>query len=126
MASPAAGQLPIQSTKGRTILLWVLQILAAAAFLAAGASKLAGAAPMVASFEKIGLGQWFRYVTGLMEVAGAIGLVIPGYSFYGASLLATIMAGAIIAHLAVLGGSPVAAIVLLLVTGTIAYLRKPR
>jgi len=109
-----------------TIALWALQILAALAFLAAGGFKLAGAPPMVAEFAKLGFGQWFRYLTGLLEVVGAIALLVPGYAFYGASLLATVMVGAVIAHLAILGGSPVAAIVLLLLTGTIAYLRKPR
>jgi len=126
MASAAAGKIPAQPGKGLTILLWILQILGALAFLAAGGFKLAGAPPMVAEFGKLGFGQWFRYVTGLLEVAGAIALLVPGYAFYGGSLLATVMAGAVIAHLAVLGGSPVAAIVLLLLTGAIAFLRRPR
>ncbi len=126
MASAAAGKIPAQRGKGLTILLWILQILGALAFLAAGGFKLAGAPPMVAEFGKLGFGQWFRYVTGLLEVAGAIALLVPGYAFYGGSLLATVMAGAVIAHLAVLGGSPVAAIVLLLLTGAIAFLRRPR
>jgi len=41
------------------------------------ATKLA---PMhVATFEKIGLGQWFRYLTGTVEVIGAILIMIqPG------------------------------------------------
>jgi uncharacterized membrane protein YphA (DoxX/SURF4 family) len=126
MASAATGKIEEPSNKGMTILLWTLQILAAAAFLASGGSKLAGVAPMVATFEKIGIGQWLRYLTGLLELVGAIGLVVPGYAFYGASLLATVMVGAVIAHLAILGGSPLPAIVLLAITGTVAYLRRPR
>jgi uncharacterized membrane protein YphA (DoxX/SURF4 family) len=119
MVPAAAKEMPL--TKGLNITLWVLQMLAALAFLAAGGLKLAGAAPMVAEFEKIGLGQWFRYLTGLLEVTGAIGLLIPQYTFYGAAILVMVMGGAIITHFTVLGGSPVAAIVLLLITGTIAY-----
>jgi len=126
MASAATGKLQSPSGRGRIILLWTLQIFAAAAFLAAGGSKLAGVAPMVAAFEKIGVGQWFRYLTGLLEVLGAVGLLVPGFAFYGAALLSTVMVGAIIAHLTVLGGSPVAPIVLLLITGTVVWLRKPR
>ena len=80
---------------------------------------------MVATFEKIGLGQWFRYLTGLLEVGGAIGLFIPGLGFFAAALLVMVMAGAVVTHLAVLGGSPAPALVLLVLTGTIAYLRKP-
>jgi len=108
----------------RTITLWILQVIVALAFFAAGGSKLTGAEQMVAVFDKIGWGQWFRYVTGLLEVASAIGLFIPWYAFYAAGLLMLIMAGAIFAHLTVLGGSPVPPIVLLLLSAAIAYLRK--
>ena len=80
---------------------------------------------MVEAFDKVGLGQWFRYFTGLLEVAGAIGLLIPRYAFYAAVLLAIVMVGAIIAHVTVLGGSPAAALALLVLSGIIAYLRKP-
>jgi putative oxidoreductase len=108
----------------RTITLWILQVTVALAFLAAGGSKLAGAEQMVGVFAKIGLGQWFRYLTGLLELAGAIGLFIPRYAFYAAGLLMLVMAGAIFAHLTVLGGSPLPPIVLLLLSAAIAYLRK--
>ncbi len=81
---------------------------------------------MVATFQKIGVGQWFRYLTGSLEVLGAIGLLVPGYVFYAAALLATVMVGAVIAHLTVLGGSPAAPAMLLVLTGAIAYLRRPR
>jgi putative oxidoreductase len=108
----------------RTITLWILQVTVALAFLAAGGSKLAGAERMVGVFAKIGLGQWFRYLTGLLELAGAIGLFIPRYAFYAAGLLMLVMAGAIFAHLTVLGGSPLPPIVLLLLSAAIAYLRK--
>lgn len=113
------------TAKGRMTVIWVLSGLAAFAFLGAGAGKLTGAEPMVATFEKIGVGQWFRYLTGLLEVGGAIGLFIPGLGFFAAALLAMVMAGAVVTHLAVLGGSPAPALVLLVLTGTIAYLRKP-
>src|SRR5580700_4191895 len=112
-------------SKGLNITLWVLQALAAFAFLAAGGSKLAGAPAMVDMFAKLGAGQWFRYLTGTFEVVGAIGLLIPRATFYGAALLATVMVGAVVTYLAILGGNPTPAIVLLLITGSIAYLRRP-
>jgi uncharacterized membrane protein YphA (DoxX/SURF4 family) len=111
--------------KGRAITLWILSGLVALAFLAAAGAKLAGAAAMVEAFDKVGLGQWFRYLTALLEVAGAIGLLIFRYAFYAAVLLSVVMVGAIIAHVTVLGGSPAPAVVLLILSGTIAYLRKP-
>jgi putative oxidoreductase len=115
---------PTVSGKGRLITLWILSSLAALAFIAAGAAKLAGAAVMVELFGKVGLGQWFRYFTGFLEVAGAIGLLMSRYAFYAAVLLAIVMVGAILAHIAVLGGSPAPAAVLLVLSGMIAYLRK--
>ena len=112
-------------SKGLNITCWVLQGLAAFAFLAAGGSKLAGAPPMVEMFAKLGAGQWFRYLTGTLEVIGAIALLVPRAAFYGAVLLATVMIGAIVTHLAVLGGSPIPALVLLVIVGTVAWLRRP-
>jgi putative oxidoreductase len=126
VAQTAISDLPSSSGKALTITLWVLQILAALAFLSAGGAKLASAPPMVAVFAKIGAGQWFRYLTGFLEVIGAIGLLVPRYAFYAASLLAVVMVGAIVTHLTILGGSPAPPLVLLLLTGSIAYFRRPR
>jgi putative oxidoreductase len=117
--------LPVASGKGRLITLWILSGLLALAFIAAGTAKLAGAAAMVQVFDKVGLGQWFRYFTGLLEVVAAMGLLISRYAFYAAVLLAIVMAGAIIAHVTVLGSSPAAPVVLFVLTGIIAYFRKP-
>ncbi len=117
--------LPAASGKGRLIALWTLSGLVALAFMGAGGGKVAGTAVMVELFDKVGLGQWFRYFTGLLEVAAGIGLLIPRYAFYAAVLLAIVMVGAIIAHVTVVGGSPAPAVVLFVLSGIIAYLRKP-
>jgi putative oxidoreductase len=113
-------------SKGLNITSWVLQALAAFAFLAAGGSKLAAAPAMVAIFAKLGAGQWFRYLTGALEVLGAIALLVPRAAFYGAMLLAAVMIGAIVTHIAVLGGSPVPALLLLVIVGSVAWLRRPK
>lgn len=117
--------MPAASGKGRRITLWTLSGMVALAFIAAGGSKLAGASAMVEVFDKVGLGQWFRYVTGFLEVMGAIGLLISRYAFYAAALLGVVMVGAIIAHVTVLGTSPAAPVVLLVLSGIVAYLRRP-
>src|SRR6476661_8699790 len=82
------------SGKGRTVGLWVLRVLLGAAFLAAGGAKLAGVPAMVELFQKVGVGQWFRIVTGLLEVGGGILLLIPRLTFYGAALLLLVMVAA--------------------------------
>jgi uncharacterized membrane protein YphA (DoxX/SURF4 family) len=99
--------------------------LVALAFLAAGSAKIGAAPPMVEVFQKIGIGQWFRLLTGSLEIIGAIALLVPRATFYGAALLVVIMIGAVTAHVTILGGNPTPAIVLLALSATIAYLRRP-
>lgn len=111
-------------SKAFKVISWALRILAAAAFLAAGSAKLAGLPMMNAIFEQIGIGQWFRVLTGLVEVVGALALLIPATARFGGLLLATTMVFAVLTHLFVIGGSPVPAIVLLAITGTIAWLHR--
>ena len=82
-----------------------LAVLLGLAFLAAGSAKLAGAAQMIAIFDQIGAGQWLRYVTGTIEVAGAVLVLWPARSAYGSALLACTMAGALFTHFAVIGGT---------------------
>ena len=99
-------------SKTKNIALWILQGLTAAAFLMAGAGKLTGQPAMVEMFDKIGLGQWFRYLTGSIEVTSAILLLVPKLTPVGAGLLVCTMSGAVITHLVKIGGSPAPAIVL--------------
>jgi len=106
--------------------LWILQIGAAGMFLTVGFLKLSGDPQMVALFQAIGLGQWFRYVTGSLEVLGAVLLLIPRLTGLGALLLVGVTLGAVTTHLFVIGGNPLPAIILLIVTGIIAWGRRER
>src|SRR3989449_5500073 len=106
--------------------LWILQIAAAGMFLMVGFLKLSGDAQLVGLFEAIGLGQWFRYLTGALEVAGAILLLLPRTSGLGALMLAGVMTGAVVTHVFIVGGSPLGAIILLVVTGVVAWGRRQR
>lgn len=107
------------------VILWVLQILVAAMFLYTGGMKLAGTLPMVELFNEIGVGQWFRYLTGGLEIVGAVALLIPRLVAYGALLLAGVMVGAVLTDL-MLGVSPLPAAVLLLVSAIVAWGRRDR
>lgn len=111
-------------SRTQTILAWSLQALLAAAFLASGGSKLMGVQQMVEAFDRIGLGQGFRYVTGLIEVTSGILLLVPGFAAFGAGLLVCTMIGAIVTHLFVIGGSPLPAIVLLVLAAIVLWLRR--
>ena len=111
-------------SKGLSVTFRVLQFLLAAAFLSAGAAKLAGAHVPVETFEKIGLGQWLRYYTGGLEVVFASLLMIPRTAALAAAVLAAIMAGAVAAQLLVIGGSTIPAAVLLLLAVAFAWYRS--
>ncbi len=95
------------------------------AFAAAGLAKLAGAEMMVATFDAVGLGQWFRYVTGIIEVGSSILLWVPGAQFYAAGLLVCTMIGAVLAHLFILGPSAMPALVLGILAATVAWNNRP-
>jgi putative oxidoreductase len=86
-----------------SIVVIVLQILLGAAFLGSGLSKVAGSKMQVESFSGLGLPQWFRVLTGLLQLVGAAALIVgfwqPSWLAWGAALLAVIMLGAVHFHL---------------------------
>jgi uncharacterized membrane protein len=79
---------------------------------------------MVGLFDAIGIGQWFRYVTGSIEVVSAVALLVPAWAAFGALVLIPTMAAAVITHLFIVGGSAVPATVLLIGSLAIAWARR--
>ena len=112
--------------RGRVTLvaLWLTQIVLAAMFLFTGGLKLTGAPEMVGLFNAIGIGQWFRYVTGSIEVVSAVALLVPAWAAFGALLLIPTMVGAVFTHLFIVGGSAVPATVLLTGSLAVAWARR--
>ena len=108
----------------KSVSLWIVRGLLALVFVSAGAAKLYGAPIMVEEFGHMGLGQWFRYFTGSLEVIGALLILAPSLAGFGALLLICIMIGATIMHLFVIGGSPVPALVLLALSAIVAISRR--
>ncbi|MFB9832905.1 DoxX family protein [Actinoallomurus acaciae] len=97
---------PATTTDRRTAVhrtLWAVQILLAAFLLIASAApKFAGQRDAVETFDQIGWGQWFRYLTGTCEASGAIGLLIPRLATPAAIGLIGLMIGAVLTQLLVL------------------------
>ncbi|MBL4598907.1 MAG: DoxX family protein [Rhizobiaceae bacterium] len=104
--------------------LLALKVLAGLAFMAAGLAKLLGVEMMVGTFEAIGVGQWFRYVTGAIEVMSAVLLFVPGKQVYGAGLLVCTMIGAVVAHTFILGPSAIPALGLGVISAIIFYAHR--
>ena len=108
-------------SKGKNTFLWVLQALGAAMFFMSGLMKLSGNELMVQMFDILGVGQWFRYLTGLLEFFSAVLLLVPALSTVGALLLIPTMIGAIFTHLVIVGGSPTLPIGLLIAMFLVAW-----
>jgi putative oxidoreductase len=105
-----------QAARATNIALWVLQAVL----------KLTGSPEMVELFATAGAGQWLRYLVGTLEVAGAVGLLVPRLSGLAALGLAGLMVGATATNLFVLGESPWLPIGLLLASILIAWGRRSR
>ena len=123
--NPVIGRYAAASRPSTTVdvAFWVLQLLLAGVFLIVGTAKLAGAQMLVETFEKLGLGQWFRYFTGSVEVIAAIMIIIPRTVVVGAALLAATMIGAFDTHVLLIGGSPIPALVLLVLAALVVWYR---
>jgi putative oxidoreductase len=119
-ASPARGR-----GRALNIALWALQALLALMFAMAGLSKVFGDPAMVEMFATIGVGQWFRYVVGALEISGAVGILVPRLSGPAALGLVCLMAGAILTNLLVLGASPLLPLGLLVASAVVAWCRRP-
>ena len=115
---------PLQPSKAKNITAWVLQVLLALAFLAAAGAKLASVPMLVEEFNLIGLGQWLRYAAAIVEIIGAIALLVPGFPAYGAIWLAITMFFAALAHIFAMHNDPTPAVVLLILNLIVFWLRR--
>jgi uncharacterized membrane protein YphA (DoxX/SURF4 family) len=121
MNAIVASSVTAKSTK---IVLWVLRCLAAAIFLSAGVMKLIGAPMLVAEFDLVGLGQWFRYFTGAVEIAGGVLVLIPSVSWLGAIVLLAVDGGALVAQITAIHMDWVHTVVIGAILGALLYLQR--
>lgn len=81
-----------------------VQVLLGIAMVGAGAAKLAGQDSQVEDFERFGYPQWFRVVTGVLELFAGLGLfaailLTNPFAVAGAALAAVVLSGAIATHI---------------------------
>ncbi|MDL2409811.1 DoxX family protein [Rhizobium calliandrae] len=108
----------------KTVAVIGLRVIVAALFAAAAFAKIAGLPQMVQEFDTIGLGQWFRYFTAVVELTGAGLTIWPSRSAYGAILLAGVCVGAFFAQLLALHADVIHTIILGAVVGGLAFLQR--
>ena len=83
---------------------WVLRVGVALAFVAFGVEKFPSDpnGQWVKFFNQVGVGQWFRYFTGTVEVVGGALVLFPVTARVGLAILATTMAVASAIHVFVI------------------------
>jgi putative oxidoreductase len=108
----------------RNGLLWVMQLFGAILLLIAGSAKLSRDEEMIAMFAAVGIGQWFYYLTSVIEFALAFLLLIPSLSGIGALLLVPTTIGTVLIHLFIAGAIPALPIGLLITAIIVAWGRK--
>lgn len=107
---------------------WLIRASVALLFISSGLEKF-GIGPgeeWVHIFAKIGIGDWFRYLTGALEAAGGLLLMIPFTAKAGAGLLILCMAGAIVCHVFVLSDPFSSIINVGLIVAIVAAARQPK
>lgn len=93
--------------KWRRMAIWALRLVLGLAFAWVTITKLTGIGNTVEYFAAIGWGQWFRYLTGSIDLAGVILIFVPRWTRYGAIALAGSVGLGALLSLTVLRGDPV-------------------
>ena len=83
-------ELPVERTPDRIDLIrtWVPRVVMGMFFISMGSQKFTEPY-WVGVFETIGMGDWLRYVTGGLQLGGALLLLAPRTALVGAAMLAT-------------------------------------
>ncbi len=87
----------------KSVLLWVLRILAAVIMLQTLFYKFSGAEESIYIFSKLGIEPWGRIGTGIGELIASVLILIPATTVFGATLGIGLMGGALFFHLTKLG-----------------------
>lgn len=81
---------------------WILRIAAGGIFLGVGLTKFESSSSWVPLFAQIGLGDWFRYLTGAIQIIAGVLFLIPRAVYAATAVAGVTMTGAIVVHIFVL------------------------
>ena len=110
----------------RAVAAWIIALILAISFCSGGFFKLFPNDSMVARFAAWGYAAWFVYVIGVIEVGGGVLVLHPRTAFWGGALLAIEMIGATLTHLVTGIGSPLFALIYLILAIGLIWLRRPQ
>lgn len=107
-----------------SVVLWLLQILLALGFLGAAIAKFTGNPASLESFDALGTGIWFAIVIGVLEVAGAVALLVPRTAGLAALCFVVLMIGAVLVQVLAVGHGAAMPGVYLVLAAVIAWGRR--
>ncbi len=114
-------------SKASLIISWVLQILLALFYVIASLGKVTGNPAIIQMFRDWGFPDGFHLVIGVLEILGAIGLLVPRTAPYAALGLVGLMVGAGGTHLVHGEGLQVLRpLIPALLLAVVAWMRWPR
>ncbi|MGH7256421.1 MAG: DoxX family protein, partial [Nitrospirales bacterium] len=79
-------------------ILWTMTAVLVGFYLLAGATKLGSHPAQPSNFVRWGYPFWFQYVVGVVELGGALLLLVPRVAAVGVLLLGLTMIGAALTH----------------------------
>lgn len=102
---------------------WLIRGVFFLIFLYFGTAKFKGGAdaPWVVLFNRIGLGQWLRYFTGVLEAVAGFLVLVPGAVEIGLAILIATMFCALVATIFILHQLSEAFVPFALLCGMIAF-----
>lgn len=89
--------------KSKTVLIWVLRLVAAGIMLQTLFFKFTASPESVYIFSTLGMEPWGRIGSGIVELIASILILIPATTGVGALLAMGVMSGALFFHLTTLG-----------------------
>ncbi|MBX7225812.1 MAG: DoxX family protein [Chitinophagales bacterium] len=89
--------------KSTNVLKNILSIICAAILLQTLRFKFTAAPESVYIFSQLGVEPWGRILSGVIELIAGILLLIPATRWYGAFISLSVISGAILSHLFILG-----------------------
>jgi uncharacterized membrane protein YphA (DoxX/SURF4 family) len=129
IATPAPA-VPVHRRRGRTAnrALWGLQLVTAAVFVMASVPKLTADPRAVAGFELMGLGTAGMYLVGVLELLGAVALLVPALCGLAALAQVALMIGAVTLTAIFVGVNSVLLVpgAVLVVVAVLAWARRRR
>ncbi|MFJ9950845.1 DoxX family protein [Kitasatospora sp. NPDC091207] len=105
MSSTTTAATTTEPSKAVVRLIWTLRVLLALFFALASALPKLLALPAAGSvFDAIGAGDWLMYLTGLVELAGAVGLLLRRLAGPAATALIVFLLFAFVTQLTAMHG----------------------